>query len=56
MRGKLDDLALRDSPDLVQVQAALAFNGFGILGGTAKGVDNHDNGGNGGATHREYEF
>src|ERR1700719_1322078 len=56
MRGKFDDLALRDTPDLVQVQAALALNGFRILGGTAKGVKDHDDRGNRGGAHGKYEF
>ena len=56
MCGKLDHLTLGDAADLIEVQTALAFNRFFVLNGTSKGVKNHKDGGNGGATHREYEF
>ena len=56
MRDKFDDLAFRDAADLIQVQAALAFDFLGIFHRTKKSVGDHGDSGNRGATHGEKEF
>ena len=45
-----------NATDLIQVQAALALNFFRILRRPKKSVGNHDDGSNGGSTHRQHEF
>ena len=56
MLGKLHDLPLGDAADLIQVQAALALDGFRIFRGTRKGVANHDQSSDGHASHDENEI
>jgi hypothetical protein len=50
--NELDHLAFGNAADLIQVQATLALDVFGIFRRTKKGVGNHSDGGYGGATHR----
>ena len=54
--NKLDHLAFRNSPNLVQVKTAFAFGFLGIRGGTEKRVCNHGQAGNRGATHGQHKF
>jgi hypothetical protein len=56
MRDELDYLAFGDAADLIQMQAALALDFFGFLGGPKKGISNHGEGGKRGATHGEQQF
>src|ERR1700687_734900 len=56
VRDELGDLAFRYAADLVQMKAAPAFDFFGIFRGAKKGVGDHGDGGNRGATHGEKEF
>jgi hypothetical protein len=53
---EVDDLALSDAANLIQMKAALAFLGFRVHGRAEKGVNNHGNGGKGRATHGQHEF
>jgi hypothetical protein len=53
---EFNDLAFRYAADLIQVQAALAFDFLGIFRGTKKSVRNHQDGRNRGATHHEDKF
>jgi hypothetical protein len=52
MRNELDDLAFRDAPDLIQMQAAPALNFLGIFRRAKKSVGDHGDSSNGSTTHR----
>src|SRR5262249_41734754 len=56
MLGELDDLPLGDAANLIQVQAAPAFDGFRLLLRTKEGISNHGDGGDGSPAHRESHF
>jgi len=51
MLGEFHDLALGDTPDVVQMQAALALGNLGTFRGTRKRVADHGYSGYGGGRH-----
>jgi hypothetical protein len=53
---KLDHLAFGDAADLIEMQAALALDFFGLFRGAEKGVSDHGDGGKGSATHGQQQF
>ena len=53
---EVHDLAFGNAADLIEMEAALAFLGFGILGGAEKSVNNHGDGGDSCAPHDKHKL
>jgi hypothetical protein len=56
MLGEFHDLPFRDSPNLVQVQAAFALRVFGMFCGPQESVSDHGNRRDRSDPHRQDKF